>query len=265
MSDTLRCPGCGEANPAGAESCARCNFPLHATDGSNTGRVAAVEPPAADPGESPPVQPFDPSIRRFRPIRPLRAEPMAPIQMQLWLFTGVAAVLLLVWYGAHGFVKSNMVPIEGAQGAQQQAADAARGVLEKDSTNVEARIALANVLYDTKNWPEAIVQYKSAVRLDPKRTTAIVDLGVCYYTLGQIAEADSLFHQALEVDPHQPIALFNLGIVREGREQWNEALQFYHRALQADPPEGMKPALMEHMQAVMAKLGKQAPQMPTGP
>jgi superkiller protein 3 len=184
---------------------------------------------------------------------------MEPVQMQLWLITGVAVVLGIVYFAAQGFWKSNVKPVEGAKPEQQQEADQARGVLAKDSTNLAARIELANVLYDTGNWSEAIVHYRAAARLDPKRPTTLVDMGVCYYNLSQFAAAESLFQQALLLDPMQPVALFNLGIVAENQQRYDQALDFYHRSMQANPPDAMKQPLTEHLKAVMAKTGKSAP------
>src|SRR5262249_8462937 len=125
---------------------------------------------------------FDPGPRPLPRRRP-RPGAMQPVQMQLWLFAGAAMVLAIVYFAAQGFWHSNARPVEGAGPEQQQRADLARATLEKDSTNLAARIELANVLYDTGNWSEAIIHYTSAVRLDPTRSTTLVDLGVCYYNL----------------------------------------------------------------------------------
>ena len=179
--------------------------------------------------------------------------------MQLWLFAGAAVVLGIVYFAAQGFWHSNLVPVAGAQPEQQQRADLARTALERDSTNLAARLDLANVLYDTGNWSEAIVHYRSAERADPHRSTTVVDLGVCYYNLSQFAAAESLFHRALEIDQHQVFALFNLGIVAESQQRWDQALEFFHRALQSSPPDAMKAPLEEHLRNVMAKTGKVPP------
>ena len=257
MSDSVTCPGCGAANPAEAVACTRCNFPLNQT----TPPVAVVrEPTAPLPSVAPDARAFDPGPR---PRRPRRARPdsMEPVQMQLWLVAGIAVVLGLVYFAAQGFWKSNIKPVDGAQPEQQQQADLARNTLAKDSTNLAARIALANVLYDTGNWSEAILHYKSAERLDPQRVTTLVDMGVCYYNLSQFAAAESLFQHAIAIDPLQPVALFNLGIVAETQQHFDQALDFFHRAMQANPPDGMKQPLVDHLKAVMEKTGKSAPPM----
>ena len=273
MPETIRCPDCGATNEATATACVQCNFPLATSDrpqeAVSTPGTAGDEPqpaPAAEtaaPSQAPAAgaeKPFvfDPGPRPVRRRR-ARGEAMQPVQVQIWLFTGAAVVLGIIYFAAHGFIRSNAPPVAGAHPEQQQRADLARRMLDADSTNLPARIELANVLYDTGNWSEAIIHYRSAERQDPKRSTTVVDLGVCYYNLGQFAVAESLFHHALGLDEKQVFALFNLGIVAESREQWDQALDFYHRAMGANPPDAMKPSLEEHMKAVMARTGKQAP------
>lgn len=265
MSNEQRCPSCGHPNAAGASECTQCNFPLHPELGEVTPAPAApkAEPkpaPAAAPDpdeEAPAVRGFDPNIRRVRPIRPRPPRgPQPHLQTQLWVILGGAAVLVILFTAFQGFRQSNpgQAPVAGALQEQQHIADMARAELAKDSTNINARIALANVLYDTGNWPEAIIHYRSARRTDPDRIETIVDLGVCYYNLSQADEAYELFQSALKLDPRHPIALFNLGIVTEGQNKLDEALRFYQRAAQANPPEGMAQPLQQATERVMAKL-----------
>jgi tetratricopeptide (TPR) repeat protein len=205
-------------------------------------------------------------MERIRPIRPRRPRsPQDAQQTQLWLILGGLAVVVLVLYvGWTGFRQSNSgpTPVPGAAEAQQKEADAARAEIARDSTNVNAQIALANVLYDTANWPEAIIHYKSALRLDSTRVTTMVDLGVCYYNLSQTEQAEALFTKALTLDPSQPVALFNLGIVSETHEKYQQALDYYHRAMRAGPPQNMAEALNASLKRVMEKLGKPAPPIP---
>jgi len=267
MSDDVRCPSCGHMNESHATACARCNFPLHPAEPS-----APTPPPPPKPAERPAPAPhaeaeepavrgFDPNIRRVRPIRPRPPRgPQQGLQMQLWVVLGSMAVLLILFTAFNGFKQSNPPPpVAGAQEEQQHVADMARSELAKDSTNVNARIALANILYDTGNWSEAIIHYRSAMRTDPDRIETIVDLGVCYYNLSKPDEAMELFQRALALDSKHPIALFNLGIVTEGQNKLEESLRYYNRALAANPPEGMAPALQAAVQRVSGKLGRPAP------
>jgi tetratricopeptide (TPR) repeat protein len=251
MSPDLRCPSCGHENPADATQCAQCNYPLR--EGTPAAPAAPGREPAAASSSEPEI-----SIRRIRPIRPRRPSADQQLRLQLWLVLGTLAVGAVLYTAWQGYQKNNAgpPPVEGAQPQQQQAADLARTELARDSTNLQAQIALANVLYDTANWTEAIVHYRSALRLDSTRVTTMVDLGVCYYNLSRPDEAEELFQRALKLDPQQPVALFNMGIVSESRQQYQKALDYYHDAIRAGAPSSMAEALNAAMQRVMKRMGR---------
>ena len=257
MSDTITCPDCGFQNPAGSVSCWHCNYPLVAEAPAQKGDAAGA--PVADEG---------PAITRqsVRPARPRRPRAVQPVQTQLWLVFGAIAALIVIGVGVRGFRQNNAAnlqqPVAGAKVDQQKVAEEMRARVARDSSDVEAHVTLADVLYDTANWTEAAQHYTIAARLDPKRAATVVDLGVCYFNMGDTSRADSLFRAALMIDPNLPQALFNLGIIAEHRESWNEALDFYHRAMQSGPPEPMQKPLVDAMQRVMAKTGSKAPPLP---
>jgi len=187
------------------------------------------------------------------------------MSLALWLLFGTFCALVVLFYAVKGYWKNNQPPVvEGSSEDQQKLAAQLHEALAKDSTNVEARIALANLLYDTGNWSDAIVQYRSATARDSTRVTAVVDLGVCYFNLGDTAEAEKLFRLALQRDPHQTVALFNLGILSQQRGDHKTALAYFHRALLSGPPEEMKPALMQAMQRSYDATGAKAPPLPQG-
>ncbi len=249
MSDAVSCPSCGTVNPAGSESCSSCNFPLRAP----TAAPRASEP--ARPAAEEPVR-----IERPLPYRP-RRRPGGPANQQamtLWLVFGAiaAAAVIFVAFQATLQHKADAPTVEGANADAQKHVDELRALLSQDSTNINARQQLADILYDTANWNDAIVQYRSVVRQDSSRATAIVDLGVCYYNLGFVDEAKRHFELGLKRQSDHPIALFNLGIVAERQNDLEGALKYYHRAVQSNPPENMMSALTEAVMRVSKALGR---------
>jgi Flp pilus assembly protein TadD len=180
------------------------------------------------------------------------------MSLALWLLFGTFCAAVVIVVAIQGYSKNNAVPVEGSSPEQQQTANQLRATLESDTANVEARIALGNLLYDTGNWSEAIVQYRSAVAHDSTRVTALVDLGVCYFNLSDAPDAERLFLLALARDPKQPVALFNLGIVTQQRGDHKAALDYFHRTLVAGPPAEMKAALMDAMKHSYDALGVKA-------
>ncbi len=248
MSDVVRCPGCGRENPAGSTSCSHCNYPLQET-----------APGPGLPGAA------EPEIIIRRPVRRPRPGPVANANtLSLWMFFGVVAAALLVWQAVDGSRKNNAVPVEGASVDQQRLIDSLRTVILRDSTNVEATIEYANVLYDTANWAEAATYYARAIACDSTRVMAIVDMGVCYYNQGDTARAEELFQLALTREPRQPVALFNLGVVNERLDENETALKYFHRSLEASPSAEMKRQIVQHMQQILEKTGKKAPPLDPG-
>lgn len=254
MPDTKRCPDCGHENPPGLESCEGCNFPL-------SGLPAAGAPAAAKEGQRPGPELV---IRPMRPIRPRRPAPPSNQATTLWITFGALCAIIVLFIALKANVERASQPVEGSNPEEQNHADSLRTVLEKDSTNVDARVALADILYNTANWSEAIVHYRSAVAHDSTRTPAIVDMGVCYFNLGDPEQAERCFLLGLARDPHHPIALFNLGIVNESRRDYPKALDYFHRALQSSPPGDLTGPITEAMQRVMKEQGTKAPPLPGG-
>lgn len=246
MPETIPCPDCGQRNPPGSTFCAACHFPL--TEG-----VPAAPPEAAAPVDAPPP------ITPRRPVRPRRPRARSNVALSLWLGVGAFLALLLVLIAVQANLERQNPGVEGSDAGQQKLADEFRNALARDSTDLHARVGLADILFDTANWGEAIVHYRSAIHHDSTLVSSIVDLGVCYYNLSIPDEAERLFNLALARDPHQSFALFNLGIVYERRGDPAQALQLFHRALQSAPPENMKQAVLEAMQRVAKQTGKAAP------
>jgi Flp pilus assembly protein TadD len=176
----------------------------------------------------------------------------------------VVAVTLII--AIRGYRETNPKgAIEGASADQLKLADQFRAQLAADSTDIQANIGLANVLFDTSNWSEAIVHYRAAIARDSTRATTFVDLGVCYYNLGDTEQAEKLFRLGLVRDPQQPVALFNLGVVAEKNGDNQTALKYFHQALDNHPPEGMNQAIMDAMKRVQTALGAKAPPISKGP
>ena len=272
MSDTIRCPDCGHENPPGRTECEACGFPLDMETADRSGRVtdtpeaasgAPPSGPAASPGPS--AGPAPPAGTPYIP-RPIRRPPRPRANAQaatLWLIFGGFCAIVVIGVAIKANVDRATQPIEGAKEAVQASADSVIAQLQRDSTNVEARVRLGDILYDTANWSDAIVQYRAAIRMDSSLTASIVDLGVCYYNLGASDQAERHFLLALARDPHQPVALFNLGVVYEGRKEFKRALDMFHRSLNSAPPDQMKPAIVAAMERIEQEQGLKAPPLPT--
>ncbi len=243
MPETIRCPDCGQENPADSPRCRRCHHPLR--------------PAGPAPGAEEPV------LLLRRPVRRPRPRPMAQGALWLWALAGVAVAATLVYYVYTDLHHRAAPPIEGATAAQQRAGDSLRAVLERDSTDLEAMVAYGNLLYDTANWAQAARWYAGVLARDSSRVQVLVDLGVCWYNQGDGLRARRALESALRRDPAHTVALYNLGIVHERAGDDAAALRYFHQSLAAGATGAVAQAAVQHLQGIQQRTGRPAP--PLGP
>jgi Tfp pilus assembly protein PilF len=104
-----------------------------------------------------------------------------------------------------------------------------------DSGNTDALLQLANVLHDAKMFPRAIETYKQFLQQLPKHTDARVDLGICYFELGDIDTAVKEIRRAIAIDPKHQMAMFNLGVILLSAGKEDESKQWLQQTIDIDP------------------------------
>lgn len=89
----------------------------------------------------------------------------------------------------------------------------------KSGDSATARRYYGYGLYSQNRVPEAIEQYKIAIRIDGREPDVHHNLGVAYHRLGRLDEAIGEYRIALQIDPHFSEALTNLGsvLIQEGK------------------------------------------------
>lgn len=113
-------------------------------------------------------------------------------------------------------------------------------VAEKDAKNVDARVQLANMYFDSERFQDAIKWYEDALRLDPRNVEVSTDLGVSYYYSNDPDRALKQFDHSLGLDRNHTKTLLNQGIVLAfGKRDLDGAAQSWQKvvALAPDSPE----------------------------
>lgn len=78
-------------------------------------------------------------------------------------------------------------------------------------------------------------QYERAIKLDPKYSEAINNLGTIYYANKNYRKAISLYKRALRVSSPSASIYSNLGSAYFARKDYKEATAYYEKALELDP------------------------------
>jgi tetratricopeptide (TPR) repeat protein len=104
--------------------------------------------------------------------------------------------------------------------------------LNKDSSDIDAAIALGDFYYDQGNAGQSIVYYRHALDINPDLAGVRTDLGTMYWRNDDISLAEQAFRDAIARDQGFGHAYVNLGLllhrarnnVREARAIWQKLL-----------------------------------------
>jgi tetratricopeptide (TPR) repeat protein len=143
-------------------------------------------------------------------------------------FAAAAATVAQAPAGAPpaGASPAAVAPFDEAQAA------ALRAIAEKDASNVQSRVQLGNMYFDAERYQDAIQWYEAALKLNPNDAGVSTDLGVCFYYTNQPDRAVRQMEESLRIDPRHTKSLLNLGIVKAFGKQdlagaaaaWNEVV-----------------------------------------
>ncbi len=106
--------------------------------------------------------------------------------------------------------------------------------MAKKDQDPAARLKLANELHDARKFPEAIEEYKNYLDLNPRDVDARVDMGICYFEMGDLLTARSEMGKGLSINPKHQLANFNLGIVSLQERNIEQARQWFEQTIAID-------------------------------
>jgi tetratricopeptide (TPR) repeat protein len=109
-------------------------------------------------------------------------------------------------------------------------------VAEREPKNAQARAQLANLYFDADRYDDAIKWYSDVLTLTPNDVNVITDLGVSYYYTNNPDKALELFNRSLKLDPKHTKTLLNVGIVKAfGKQDLQGASEAWQQVLKIAP------------------------------
>jgi cytochrome c-type biogenesis protein CcmH/NrfG len=113
---------------------------------------------------------------------------------------------------------------------------ALRNVVDRDAKNAVARAQLGNLYYDAGRYGDAIKWYGESVAINPSDADVSTDLGVSYYYNNQPDLALAQLEHSLKVDPKHTKAMLNMGVVRAfGKQDLKGATEIWRRLVEIAP------------------------------
>jgi cytochrome c-type biogenesis protein CcmH/NrfG len=220
-SDMIVCSGCGVANPPAQVTCSACGSVLAAVKKSAPA-VPSTEKSAK--GES-------------------SATPQW-LKIVLGVFV-VYGIVMIVYEGLNlpsGSPQHGEQSMPQAQQAQPQTDPAIvdqiaelEKVVAANPTDAPTVLQFANMLHDAKFYPRAVEMYKKYLTLSPANSDARVDLGICYFEIGNLDQAVKEIESVVKKDPKHQMALFNLGIIQLSGQNLAEAKKWFKKCVEIDP------------------------------
>jgi len=98
-----------------------------------------------------------------------------------------------------------------------------------------SQFAKASGLMREGKTKEAIAEFESAVRVNPRMVMAHVDLIALYGKLGQIQQAEEHYRSATALDPGWGEAYYNWGLILLRQHQTDDAITAFSEALRVNP------------------------------
>jgi Flp pilus assembly protein TadD len=117
-------------------------------------------------------------------------------------------------------------------------------------------LKLANLLYDQRQYQQAIEWYQKSLALNPKNVNARTDLGTAYFYMGQSGEALKQYSQSLAIDPDHKPTLLNVIVVNlEGTHNLAAARKAWERLDKLDPSNPNLQSLKQKLDAAQGPSG----------
>ncbi len=126
------------------------------------------------------------------------------------------------------------VALEEDPGAQQEAIDCYRKVLQLEPAHAAAHINLGTIFYNRREFGLAEHHYRMAVEVDSRYALAHFDLGNVLDETGRLAAAIEAYKTALLLAPTYADAHYNLALAYEKVREPRKALRHWRAYLKLD-------------------------------
>ena len=128
-----------------------------------------------------------------------------------------------------------------------------KAALRFDPRNARAYLQLGRLAFKENNLDSAARYLEKAQRLDPSLADAPAELGAVYRRQQKLSDAQTAYRAAIRLDPHMSSALYGLAQVLEARGLKHEAQAYFEQVGRLQKPEGLQAqALIQNARGLQA-------------
>lgn len=242
------CPSCGAKVTDHGRHCPRCQAETEPGDKFCRSCGADLRKTVQERGKEQKGQ--GPVVRAPSPLSADRAWKWA---VAILLPTAAIVIMAVAWFSKEegqtspgggeeerGAMGQTGTPPGDAGGMEmmnqvQKEIDALKETLKQNPNHRGALLRLANLYQDAGMYPQAIDYYTKFLVVDSTNVDARVDLGTCYFNVGQHREAIMQGEIALKQNPTHRNALYNLGVIHASAGNIEEARRYWNRVIELHP------------------------------
>jgi len=108
-------------------------------------------------------------------------------------------------------------------------------VLSKDPNHSTALSNLSVIFFGLGDYKKAIIFLEKAIKINPNYADAHNNLGVLAIKVGNIHKAKKCHEKAIEIDPYHSDSYCNLGLILKDLGELQKAKKCYEKAIEIDP------------------------------
>ncbi|MEQ1598276.1 MAG: tetratricopeptide repeat protein [Methylotenera sp.] len=120
-------------------------------------------------------------------------------------------------------------------GQLAQAESQAKNLIARHANVFILHHVLSLALDGQQKYAEAVVSYKTALKLQPNTPDLLFNLGIALTNINQLDEAETAYRQAIQLNPNFFEAHGNLGTVLQRQGKLKQAIACYQKGLKINP------------------------------
>ena len=121
------------------------------------------------------------------------------------------------------------------EGKYQEAIDLIKGTIELDPASADLRVELGICYFYLGNLEDSSKSYKEALTIDHNNVQAFLNLGINYYHQGENLKALEHLQNALSTDKQNSLVLKMIGKAYSKMEKFENAKEYFEKSLQINP------------------------------
>ena len=238
------CSNCGEENQLKNKNCDGCGAKLHGIKKEKTFTVSKKnKPPTHKPSEQTHRKKVKINKNKNQKIQKNNNVNKEFDSKKLLLIistVGIFVVIILLTTGVldKAEVQTNNNPPNTNSGINLNnlsEINALEKIVANNPSDIASLLTLANRQQDAGLHEKAIVNYKKYLDVDPSNADARIDMGVCYFSISDNANAIREMEKALEYSPNHQIGHLNLGVVNLNSGNLDISKDWLRKAIEINP------------------------------